>query len=90
MPSRRGNGGAQTRTFPAQHGWTFDRTSLWARAIFGSVASPNVWVRVRFTEPVEGPDPYASRRTTDETATNSSASGFGITALKPYSGSKMK
>ncbi len=35
-------------------------------AIFGSVASPNVWVRVRFTEPVEGPDPYASRRTTDD------------------------
>jgi hypothetical protein len=30
------------------------------------VASPSVWVRVRFTEPVEGPDPYASRRTTDD------------------------
>jgi hypothetical protein len=30
------------------------------------VASPDVWVRVRFTEPVEGPDPYASRRTTDD------------------------
>lgn len=30
------------------------------------MASPNVWVRVRFTEPVEGPDPYASRRTIDD------------------------
>jgi len=30
------------------------------------MASLNVWVRVRFTEPVEGPDPYAPRRTTDE------------------------
>ena len=30
------------------------------------MASPSVWVRVRFTEPVEGPDPYASRRTTDD------------------------
>lgn len=35
-------------------------------AVFGSVASPNVWVRVWFTEPVEGPDPYALRRTTDD------------------------
>jgi hypothetical protein len=34
--------------------------------IFGFVASLNVWVRVRFTEPVEGPDLYAPRRTTDE------------------------
>lgn len=31
-----------------------------------SVASPDVWVRVRFTGPVEGPDPYVSRRTTDD------------------------
>lgn len=30
------------------------------------MASPSVWVRVRFTEPVEGPDPYASRRTIDD------------------------
>ena len=66
MPSRRGNGGAQTRTFRRSIDGPSDRTSLWARAIFGSVASPNVWVRVRFTEPVEGPDPYASRRTTDD------------------------
>lgn len=36
------------------------------RVIFGSVASPGFWVRVRFTEPVEGPDPYASRRTIDD------------------------
>ena len=28
--------------------------------------SPDVWVRVRFTEPVEGPDSYALRRTTDD------------------------
>ena len=30
------------------------------------MASLDVWVRVRFTEPVEGPDPYASPRTTDD------------------------
>ena len=30
------------------------------------MAIPDIWVRVRFTEPVEGPDPYASRRTTDD------------------------
>jgi hypothetical protein len=30
------------------------------------VASLDIWVRVRFTEPVEGLDPYASRRTTDD------------------------
>jgi hypothetical protein len=30
------------------------------------VTSPSVWVRVRFAEPVEGPDPYAARRTTDD------------------------
>lgn len=35
-------------------------------AIFGSVASPSFWIRVRFTEPVEGPDPYAPRRTIDD------------------------
>jgi hypothetical protein len=30
------------------------------------MASLNVWVRVRFTEPVDGPDSYASRRTTED------------------------
>src|ERR1700761_6222021 len=34
--------------------------------MFWSMASLDVWVRVRFTEPVEGPDPYASPRTTDD------------------------
>jgi hypothetical protein len=29
------------------------------------MAGLDVWVRVRFTEPVEGPDSYALRRTTD-------------------------
>lgn len=29
------------------------------------MASLDVWVRVRFTEPVEGPDSYSPRRTTD-------------------------
>ena len=40
------------------------RSLTWV--IFGSVPSPNFWVRVRFTEPVEGPDPYAPRRTMDD------------------------
>jgi hypothetical protein len=42
------------------------RTLPCVPANFDSVASSNIWVRVRFTEPVEGPDPYASRRTTDD------------------------
>lgn len=36
------------------------------QAIFWSMASLGVWVRVRFTEPVEGPGSYAPRRTTDD------------------------
>src|SRR5271165_6198139 len=35
------------------------------RVIFWFMASLGVWVRVRFTEPVEGPDSYAPQRTTD-------------------------
>jgi hypothetical protein len=42
------------------------RTSRAGTGYLGFVASPSVWVRVRFTEPVEGPDPYASHRTTDD------------------------
>jgi len=36
------------------------------QAILGSMASLDVWVRVRFAEPVEGPDSYAVRRTTED------------------------
>lgn len=36
------------------------------QAIFWSMESLDVWVRVRLTEPVESPDSYASQRTTDD------------------------
>jgi hypothetical protein len=89
MASRPGRGGAQTQTFGAAsmdlptgrrggHGLSLVPWQVPTSGfVFGSLSVS------------KAPTP-APRDVRSTTATNSSASGFGITALKPYSGSKMK
>lgn len=56
MERRRGTGSPQRRRLQAGPIPGY----LW------SITSLDVWVRVRFTEPVEGPGSYTLRRTTDD------------------------